>query len=81
MDTTHVYNLGLVLGLRQTKVRAMKDSDTFLDDVITAWLRREDKVTEKGEPSWTVLVNALKHHRVEQTGIANDIAKDKGLVL
>ena len=81
IDKTHIYNLGLVLGLRQTKVRAMKDSDTFLDDVITAWLRREDKVTEKGEPSWTVLVNALKHHRVGQTGIANDIAKDKGLVL
>ena len=81
IDKTHIYNLGLVLGLRQTKVRAMKDSDTFLDDVITAWLRREDKVTEKGEPSWTVLANALKHHRVGQTGIANDLAKDKGLVL
>ena len=81
MDKIHIYNLGLVLGLTQTKVKAKMDSDTFLDDVITAWLRREDKVPEKGEPSWTVLVNALKHPRVGQTGIANDIAKDKGLVL
>ena len=82
MDKTHIYNLGLVLGLTQTKVKNMKEtSDTFLDDVITAWLRREDKVPEKGEPSWTVLVNALIHRRVGQTGIANDIAKDKGLVL
>ena len=81
MDKTHIYNLGLVLGLTQTKVKAKKDSDTFLDDVITAWLRREDKVSEKGEPSWTVLANALKHRRVGQTGIADDIAKDKGLVL
>ena len=54
------------------------DSATFLDDVIAAWLRKEDQVTEKGEPSWTVLVNALKHPRVGQTGIANNIVKDKG---
>ena len=81
METTHIYNLGLVLGLTQTKVKAKMNSDTSLDDVITAWLRKEDKVAEKGEPSWTVLVNALKHRRVGQTGIANKIAKDKGLVL
>ena len=76
LDKSHIYHLGLVLGLRQTKVKTLKDSDTFLDDVITAWLRKEDQVTEKGEPSWTVLVNALKHRRVGQTGIANNIAKD-----
>ena len=76
MDKSHIYNLGLVLGLRQTKAKAVMDSTTFLDDVITAWLRKEDQVTEKGEPSWTVLVNALKHRRVGQTGIANNIAKD-----
>ena len=54
------------------------DSTIFLNDVIAAWLRKEDKVTAKGEPSWTVLINALKHSRVGQTGIANNIAKDKG---
>ena len=78
MEKTHIYNLGVVLGLRQNKVKAMMDSATFLDDVIAGWLRKEDKVTEKGEPSWTVLVNALKHHRVGQVGIANNIAKNKG---
>ena len=78
MEKTHIYNLGLVLGLRHMKVKNMKDtSDTFLDDVIAAWLQKQDKVTEKGEPSWTVLINALKHPRVGQTGIANNIAKDK----
>ena len=78
MEKTHIYNLGLVLGLRHIKVKNMKDtSDTFLDDVIAAWLQKQDKVTEKGEPSWTVLINALKHPRVGQTGIANNIAKDK----
>ena len=78
MEKTHVYNLGLVLGLKHIKVKNMKESsDTFLDDVVAAWLRKEDQVTEKGEPSWTVLVNALKHPRVRQTGIASNISKDK----
>ena len=80
MEKTDVYNLGLVLGLSQRKVKAKKDLDTFLDDVITAWLRKEDQVIKRGEPSWTVLVNALKHSRVGQTGIASQIAKDKGLL-
>ena len=74
MEKTHIYNLGLVLGLRHNKVKTMMDSATFLDDVIAAWLRKEDKVSEKGEPSWTVLVNALKHPRVGQIGIGNKIA-------
>ena len=76
LEKSHIYHLGLVLGLRQAKVKALMDSPTFLDDVITAWLRKEDQVTEKGEPSWTVLVNALNHRRVGQTGIANNIAKE-----
>ena len=76
MEKGHIYHLGIVLGLRQNKVKTLKDSETFLDDVITAWLRKEDQVPEKGEPSWTVLVDALKHRRVGQTGIGNTIAKD-----
>ena len=78
MDQTHIHNLGLVLGLTITTLEAMMDSTTFLEDVIAAWLREEDDVKEKGEPTWTVLVNALKHPEVGQTVIANYIAKDKG---
>ena len=78
MDKTHIYNLGLLLGLRQTKVKALMDSHSFLDDVIAAWLRKEDQVTDKGEPSWAVLISALKHRRIGQTGIADKIAKDHG---
>ena len=79
LEKTDVYNLGLVLGLSRRKVVAKMESKTFLDDIITAWLQKEDQV--KGEPSWTVLVSALKHRRVGQTGIASIIAKDKGLSL
>ena len=79
MEKTHIYNLGLVLGINQRKTKAMMDSSTFLDDVIAAWLRREDQVKEKGEPSWTVLVKALEHPRVGQCGISENIRKKKGL--
>ena len=53
------------------------NSDTYLYDVIAAWLRKEDYVEEKGEPSWTTLVNALKHRTIKQEGIANKIAQEK----
>ena len=74
---TEILKLGLVLGLSHTKLKANMDSDTFLSDVIAAWLRKEDYVEEKAKPSWTTLVNALKHSTVKQEGIANRIAQDK----
>ena len=79
MEKTHIYNLGLVLGISQHKTKAMMDSSTFLDDVIAAWLRREDQVKKKGEPSWTVLVRALEHPRIGQCGISENIRKEKRL--
>ena len=78
MDNQHMYNLGLVLGLKHDNVKRMMETSTFRDDVIAAWLRKEDGVKEK--PSWKVLINALNHRRVGQTGIANKIAKKKGLM-
>ena len=79
LEITHIYNLGLVLGLSQSKVKKMKHSDTFLDDVLAAWLRREDDVEKRGLPSWKTLVGALKHKLLGQTGIASDICRDKGI--
>ena len=52
LEKTDVYNLGLVLGLSRRKVVAKMESKTFLDDIITAWLQKEDQVKE--EPSWTL---------------------------
>ena len=79
LEKTHIYNLGLVLGISHHKTKAMMDSSTFLDDVIAAWLRREDQVKKKGEPSWTVLVRALEHPRVGQCGISQNIRTKKRL--
>ena len=74
-----LYNLGLVLGLNQQRVKGWMDSPTFLDDVITAWLQREDKVDKKGAPTWKTLVKALRHQRVALVDVANKIAQDKSI--
>jgi len=79
MEKTAVYNLGLVLGLSQHQLKANIDSKSFLDDVISAWLRREDQVIKRGKPSRTILISALMHRRVRQTGIATKIAKNKNV--
>lgn len=79
MQKDDIYKLGLVLGLNYTKLKEKMDSRTFLEDVIAAWLHKEDYVKDRGEPTWTVLVNALQHPTVTQMGIADNIAKDRGL--
>ena len=39
------------MGLAQPKLKTMRDSDTFLDDVIAAWLQKEDSVKKMGVPT------------------------------
>ena len=71
LEKNHIYHLGLVLGLSQSRVKGMMDSSTtFLDDVIAAWLRREDQVKL---PTWKNLVKALRHPRLNQNGVADKI--------
>ena len=79
LDKTQVYNLAIVLGLSPRKVKTMEDSRTFLDDILAAWIRKEDYVERRGLPTWETLVRALRHPRVGQTGLANDISRDKGI--
>ena len=79
LDLQHddIYNLGLTLGLYQPHLKKIETSKTFRDDVIAAWLQKEDQVLKMGIPTWKNLVKALKHPRVKQTGVANKIADDK----
>ena len=74
-----MYTLGLAFGLSQGKVKRMRESETFTDDVVAAWLRREDHVEKKGMPTWRTLMKALRHPRIRQDGLADDISKDQGL--
>ena len=79
LDLQHddIYNLGLTLGLYYPRLNKMKTSKRFRDDVIAAWLQKEDQVQKMGIPTWKNLVKALRHSRVKQTRVANKIADDR----
>ena len=54
----------------------METSKRFRDDVIAAWLQKEDQVLKMGTPTWETLVKALRDPRVNQAGIAKKIEAD-----
>ena len=55
----------------------MSGSETFIDDMIDAWLQKEDQVLKRGVPTWETLVKALRHPKVNQIGIAEKIETEK----
>ena len=55
----------------------MKESATFLDKVVVAWLQKTDQVIKRGVPTWQRLVEALEDKTVGQSGIASTITTDK----
>ena len=80
LDDAHIYHLGIVLGLTVLNLKAMQRTPvSFLDDVISAWLRQENAVAQRGPPTWRTLAKALRHKRLGQEGIAAKITQDKGL--
>ena len=80
LGQTNIYHLGLILGLNHPHLKDMMErSNTFKEDMIAAWLQKEDQVIGRGLPTWETLVKALRDDQVEQNGIANEIAKDKNL--
>ena len=79
MENSKILRLGMVLGLDFSKLKNNMTSTTFLLDTIYSWLHKEDEVVTKGIPTWRALVNGLKSRGVRQTGIATEIAKDKGI--
>ena len=57
----------------------MGDSETFRDDMIDAWLQKEDQVLKRGVPTWEKLMESLRDRRVNQTGVAEKIENEKML--
>ena len=55
----------------------MKESDTFREDVIAAWLLTEDQVLKKGKPTWETLVKALRNPKVSKIEVARQIEAEK----
>ena len=80
LDKSQLSHLGMVLGLSRHRVKGMKDSDFFLEDMISLWLQEADQVaTRSGVPTWRSLVKALRHELLGQNGIASRIATEKNL--
>ena len=77
LDQTAIHSLGLTLGLYYPHLNKMETSKRFRDDVIAAWLQKEDQILRMGTPTWKTLVKALRDPRVNQTGIAKKIEADK----
>lgn len=68
MDPGQIVRLGGALGLYYSTLLNMK---RVPDDMVAAWLRKEDNTTGIGPPSWTVLAKALR--KIGQAGIAETI--------
>ena len=57
--------LGLQLGLLQPTLSSIRakyreDPEGCLQDCLTRWLSKSDRVTERGGPTWDSLASALK---------------------
>ena len=74
MDQPQIHLLGGELGLIVFNLEKMQN---LPDDMVKAWLRKEDNVKKKsGDPlTWNILVKALQ--TIGQDGIADDILREK----
>ena len=72
MNKKDIIRLGTALGLNYSNLKKM---DTLPDDMVNAWLLKQDSVSTIGTPSWSVLVKALK--KLDQNGIAQTIEKQQ----
>ena len=76
LGNQELISVGLQLGLRYPTLKRM-GSDSLLNDMVHAWLRKDDDVIETGgEPSFKILCEALEvcGHK----GIASEIRKKNG---
>lgn len=77
MNSQQMFNLGQVWGLHfQTAARIMK-SDTYHDEMVDAWLKKQEDVSTRCPPTWRNLVKSLKHERVKQNGIAEKVEQER----
>ena len=70
------FSLGLQLGLLQPTLADIKanhkdDVESCLQECLTQWLRKADKVTENGGLTWDSLADAL--HKIGEKFAANKI--------
>ena len=72
IEKQDIIRLGTVLGLLYPKLKKM---DNLPDDMVYAWLLKQDNVLEIGTPTWRTLISALR--KVDQNGIASTIEQER----
>ena len=68
LDKDHCISLGLAFGLEYPNLNKMKH---YPEDVVAAWLRKQDNVCIKCLPTWSNLASALE--QISQNGIASEV--------
>ena len=68
--------LGLALGLRHSTLKKIEEDcrekvDECMMEMLAAWLHRQDNVSQKGKPSWSVLRDALV--KINEGKLAADV--------
>lgn len=82
LNKGHLRTLGLILGLTANTVDETYDGSGvggYRHSILEAWLMQQDRVGEKGAPTWRVLAGALENQQLRQSGIATKIRKEKNL--
>ena len=75
LESAQILRLGGALGLHYPNLKKMQ---TPLEDMVEAWLRKDDSVLERsGPPTWKNLVKALE--MTGNAGIAEKIKEDMKL--
>ena len=73
LSNREIANVGVMLGLRYSRFKKM-NPESFMDDMVLAWLRKDDDIDEKtGDPSWYTLCQALED--CGHNGIASNIKR------
>lgn len=67
-----IRRLGLALGLYFPNLKRMEN---LPEDMVQAWLLKQDNVIMKGKPTWSNLVKALRE--IGQNGVAQKIEQEK----
>ena len=58
-EKEQLIELGKQLGLHYPRLKELKESHNFLDELVLSWLRKEDSVNKRCPPTWTNLAGAL----------------------
>ena len=71
LDIGHCMSLGGAFGLYHPTLNRMRQ---YPEEVVAAWLRKQDSVSNRCPPTWRNLIRALE--RIGQNGIAETVKND-----